>query len=108
MVSSADDSDFNYLNGTWTLVDGQTTTYNNNTYPVYQNGSYYLYMGPTYGKPRITTTIGAEYGWQFWYYGDSPNITHYVAGSEMTPTTLTGRWSNPNEDIDTIITFTYQ
>lgn len=86
------------LAGTWTLLEGTTTEYNGDTYPVYQNGSQYLAMRSS-GKPHINANSNASQtsGWR-------PDV--YTQGAEMTASNLSGEWNNPNDDWDATFTFT--
>ncbi|MBO4620356.1 MAG: hypothetical protein J5654_09635 [Victivallales bacterium] len=86
------------LAGTWTLVEGVTTEYNGNTYPVYQNGSQYLAMRSS-GKPHINSSADVSQT-SLW------RPKSYTAGAEMTASSLTGEWNNPNDDWDDDFTFT--
>lgn len=86
------------LAGTWTLVEGTTTEYNGDTYPVYQNGSQYLAMRSD-GKPHINSSADVSQT-SLW----RPDV--YTQGAEMTASNLSGEWNNPNDDWDATFTFT--
>jgi len=86
------------LAGTWTLLEGTTTEYNGDTYPMYQNGSQYLAMRSD-GKPHINSSADVSQT-SLW----RPNS--YTAGAAMSASTLSGDWNNPNDEWDATFTFT--